>query len=126
MSRIKSKNTTPEEIVRKFLFAKGLRYRKNYKLLPGKPDIVLPKFKTIIFIHGCFWHIHDGCPDFVWPISNKEYWQPKLLRNKQRDTENINSLISGGWKVIVVWECELKKQVRVKRLESLYQEILIR
>ncbi len=123
MSRIHSKNTKPEEIVRKYLFSKGLRYRKNDKRFPGHPDIVLPKYKTIIFINGCFWHMHEGCSKFVLPKSNTDYWLPKLIRNKQRDTQNIQLLESRGWTVIIVWECELKNSIREERLERLYREI---
>ena len=123
MSRIRSKDTKPEEIVRKFLFSKGLRYRKNDNRYPGKPDIVLPKYRTVIFVHGCFWHSHEGCPDFVQPKSNHNYWQPKLERNKQRDAEHKTALETSGWCVITVWECELKKSVRDERLVRLYCEI---
>ena len=108
MSRIHSKNTKPEELVRKYLFSKGFRYRKNVRTLPGCPDIVLPKYKTVIFVNGCFWHKHD-CPRFVWPSTNREYWEPKILRNVERDKENCALLKSQGWNVITVWECELKK-----------------
>ena len=108
MARIRSINTKPEEIVRKFLFSKGFRYRKNVKKLPGCPDIVLPKYKTVIFVNGCFWHKHD-CKRFVWPSSNTDYWKTKINRNVQRDSINTDLLLSLGWKVIVVWECELKK-----------------
>lgn len=124
MSRIRSRNTKPEEIVRKYLFSKGLRYRKNDKRYAGKPDIVLPKYRTIIFVNGCFWHCHSGCPDFVVPKSNKKYWLPKLERNRLRDKANEESLKQEGWRVIVVWECELKKQNRQERLEELYNEIV--
>ena len=124
MSRIKSKNTKPEEIVRKYLFSRGLRYRKNDKRFKGKPDIVLPKYKTIVFVHGCFWHVHENCPDFVMPKSNLEYWKPKLLKNKERDEFNITALRDDGWRVIVVWECELKTAVKNGRLERLYGEII--
>ena len=120
---IRSRNTTPEEIVRKYLFSRGLRYRKNDKRFPGKPDIILPKYNTVIFIHGCFWHIHEGCPDFVWPKSNPNYWKPKLLGNKQRDEFHISALKDSGWKVIIIWECELKTPVRDERLGRLYEEI---
>jgi DNA mismatch endonuclease (patch repair protein) len=123
MSRIRGKDTKPEEIARKYLFAKGLRYRKNDKRLPGKPDIVLPKYKTVIFVHGCFWHSHKNCPDFVRPKSNQDYWLPKLERNRLRDSEHIVALESDGWYVIVVWECELKKAVRDENLRRLYKEI---
>ena len=122
MARIRSINTKPEEIVRKFLFSKGFRYRKNVKKLPGCPDIVLPKYKTVIFVNGCFWHKHD-CKRFVWPSSNADYWKAKINRNVERDLINIASLISLGWKVIVVWECELKKPNVQKRLEDLFSEI---
>jgi DNA mismatch endonuclease, patch repair protein len=124
MSQIHSKNTKAEEIVRKYLFSKGLRYRKNDKRYPGHPDIVLPKYKTVIFVNGCFWHMHEGCPKFVLPKSNTEYWLPKLTRNKQRDILNIKQLEDQGWRVITIWECELKKEVRHLRLQSLYEEIL--
>lgn len=120
MSHIRSKNTKPEEKVRKYLFSKGFRYRKNVCTLPGCPDIVLPKYRTVVFVNGCFWHKHD-CPRFVWPSSNKEYWIPKIQRNVERDKENTRRLISQGWNVLVVWECELKKNVfeqTICRLES--------
>ena len=123
MSRIRSKNTKPEELVRKYLFSKGLRYRKNDKRYPGHPDIVLPKYKTVIFVNGCFWHMHENCPGFVMPKSNLEYWIPKLTRNKQRDENNINQLKEMGWNVIVIWECELKKDNIEKTLCDLLPEI---
>lgn len=123
MSKIQSKNTKPEEIVRKYLFSKGLRYRKNDRRYSGHPDLVLPKYKTAVFVNGCFWHMHEGCPDFVLPKSNIDYWLPKLMRNKQRDAQNIHMLESKGWAVIVVWECELKKGVREQRLIELYAQI---
>ena len=123
MSRIGSQNTKPEELVRKYLFSRGLRYRKNDKRYPGKPDIIFPKYRTAVFINGCFWHSHDDYPCFVMPKSRLEYWQPKLERNKQRDADNVSSLQSDGWRVIIVWECELKKKVRQERLEQLFKEI---
>ena len=122
MSRIRSKNNAPEEKVRKFLFSKGFRYRKNDKKLPGCPDIVLPKYKTVIFVNGCFWHKHN-CKRFVWPSSNEDYWKKKILRNVERDEINIKELKDLGWKVLVVWECELKKATIDKRLETLVDEI---
>ena len=122
MSRIRSTNTKPEEIVRKYLFSHGFRYRKNDKRYPGKPDIVLPKYHTIIFVNGCFWHMH-GCSRSRLPRSNKEYWEPKLERNVKRDTENQHKLEADGWKVIVVWECELKKRMAEERLSRLCDEI---
>lgn len=122
MSHIRSTNSKPEEIVRKYLFSQGFRYRKNDKRLPGKPDIVLPKYKTVIFVNGCFWHKHD-CPRFVWPESNKDYWIPKILRNTERDKEIYNILEGQGWRVLVVWECELKKKVREDTLRKLCEDI---
>ena len=110
MSHIRSTNTKPEENVRKYLFSKGFRYRKNVKSLPGCPDIVLAKYKTVIFVNGCFWHKHD-CPRFVWPSSNEEYWIPKIKRNVERDKANQAELKTAGWNVIIIWECELKKKV---------------
>ena len=122
MSHIRSKNTKPEELVRKYLFSKGFRYRKNVRKLPGCPDIVLPKYKTVIFVNGCFWHKHD-CPRFVWPSSNQEYWIPKITSNVERDERNYSMLRNEGWTVIIVWECELKKAVADARLEKLINEI---
>lgn len=122
MSKIRSTNSAPEEKVRKYLFSKGFRYRKNVRSLPGCPDIVLPKYKTVIFVNGCFWHMHD-CPRFVWPSSNKEYWEPKIRRNVERDKINIELLQKEGWRVLVVWECELKKKVIEERLSRLCQEL---
>ena len=122
MSHIRSTNSNPEEIVRKYLFSQGFRYRKNVKKLPGCPDIVLPKYRTAIFVNGCFWHKHN-CPRFVWPSSNQEYWRPKILRNVERDQRNTEALKSLGWNVIAVWECELKKAVRDKQLRLLVEKI---
>ncbi len=122
MSQIRSTNNKPEEIVRKYLFSKGFRYRKNDKRFPGKPDIVLPKYKTVIFVNGCFWHMHD-CGRFVWPASNEEYWRPKILGNVERDRRNMAQLQKLGWKVIIVWECELKKKNAQERLDRLADEI---
>ena len=124
MSRIRSTNSKPEEIVRKYLFSKGFRYRKNVKKLPGCPDIVLPKYKTVIFVNGCFWHKHD-CPRFVWPSSNQDYWIPKIQRNIERDRLNAAELQKKGWHIITVWECELKKKNRELRLECLLSEITL-
>ena len=122
MSRIRSTNSKPEEIVRKYLFSKGFRYRKNVNKLPGCPDIVLPKYKTVIFVNGCFWHKHD-CPRFIWPSSNQDYWIPKIQRNIERDRLNAAELQKKGWHIITVWECELKKKNRELRLERLLSEI---
>lgn len=122
MSHIRSKNSKPEEIVRKHLFSKGFRYRKNVAALPGTPDIVLPKYRTVVFVNGCFWHKHN-CPRFVWPSTNQDYWKPKILRNIERDKKNSEELNALGWKVITVWECELKKASRDERLDLLITEI---
>ena len=122
MSHIRSTNSKPEEIVRKYLFSKGFRYRKNVRTLPGCPDIVLPKYKTVIFVNGCFWHKHD-CPRFVWPTSNEDYWRPKILRNVERDQKNAEALKNMGWRIITVWECELKKKAAEQTLEKLAEEI---
>jgi DNA mismatch endonuclease (patch repair protein) len=111
MSRIRNKDTTPELIVRKFLFSKGFRYRLYDKNLPGKPDIVLPKYKTVIFVHGCFWHGHEGCKYFVVPKTRAEWWTAKIGKNKARDAIAADALISKGWRVIEVWECVLKNDV---------------
>lgn len=123
MSRIRSKDTKPEEQVRKWLFSKGFRYRKNVRKYPGCPDIVMPKYKTIIFVNGCFWHMHK-CERFKWPVSNKEYWENKLLNNANRDHVNQQLLTNQGWNVIVVWECELKNQGFDDTMHRLEYEII--
>lgn len=123
MSHIRSTNSKPEEIVRKYLFSKGLRYRKNVRTLPGKPDIVLPKYKTIVFVNGCFWHKHD-CGRFVMPSSNTEYWEKKINGNVERDKTNIALLEEQGWRVIVIWECQLKKRVQSETLSKLFDNIV--
>lgn len=123
MSRIRSKDTKPETMVRKYLFSKGLRFRKNDKRYPGHPDILFPKYKAAVFINGCFWHSHENCPDFVLPKSNQDYWVPKLEKNRRRDEENYAALRNDGWEVFIVWECELKKDTKAERLEQLYLEI---
>ena len=123
MSHIRSTNSKPEEKVRKYLFSKGFRYRKNDRRYPGKPDIVLPKYKTAIFINGCFWHKHD-CPRFVWPSSNEDYWVPKILGNVERDQKNHALLIEQGWKVLVIWECQLKKKEFQATMDHLEKEII--
>ncbi|RHR56393.1 DNA mismatch endonuclease Vsr [Clostridium sp. AF18-27] len=123
MSRICGKDTKPEEIVCKYLFSKGFRYRKNDKRLPGKPDIVLPKYKTVVFVNGCFWHKHEDCKYFVWPKSNPEFWKDKIERTVERDKEKIAELIASGWHVFVIWECQLKPVVRETTLQGLCKEI---
>lgn len=123
MSRIKGRKTKPEEIVAKYLFSQGFRYRRNVKKLPGTPDIVLKKYKTVIFINGCFWHIHEGCKYFVWPNDNSEFWKNKILANKERDEKEKKEIEELGWKVIVVWECQLKKAERERTLNWLIEKI---
>jgi len=109
MSRIRSKDTKPEMLVRKFLHKNGFRYRLHVKVLPGKPDIVLPKYKTVIFIHGCFWHGHEGCKYYVVPKTRTEWWLHKIGTNIYNDTNAETALKNGGWKIIKIWECQLKK-----------------
>lgn len=108
MSNIRSRDTSIEVKLRKALFARGLRYRKNVTGMVGKPDIVLPKYKTVIFIHGCFWHRHKGCKYATMPKTRKDFWEEKFNRNIQRDKQQTDELINAGWNVLVVWECELK------------------
>jgi len=123
MSRIRGKDTKPELLVRKFLFANGLRYRLYNKKLPGKPDIILPRFKTVIFVHGCFWHGHDNCKYFVVPKTRTEFWLDKIEGNKKRDKENIAHLKNNGWNVLTVYECELRKEKREITLNNILQNI---
>ena len=110
MSRIKNKNTKPEILVRKFLFADGFRYRINDKKLPGKPDIVLPKYKTVIFVNGCFWHGHENCKYFKLPATRTEWWKEKIEGNIKNDTIKHTLLRETGYKVMVIWECEIKNK----------------
>ena len=120
MSRIRGENTKPEEKVRKYLFSQGFRYRKNDKRLPGRPDIVLPRYHTVIFVNGCFWHKHENCKYFVWPKSNIEFWREKITSNVKRDVRQHEELRQRGWNVIVIWECELKKD----RFENTMKELV--
>ena len=123
MSKISSKDTKPEILVRKFLFSKGFRYRINVKTLPGKPDIVLPKYKTIIFVNGCFWHGHN-CKKGKLPSSNTDFWKEKISNNKSRDDKNSDLLVKLGWKVIIIWQCEISKiDNRIKILNKLLEDI---
>lgn len=124
MSRIKNKDTKPEILVRRFLFSKGLRYRKNDRRYPGTPDIVLPKYRTVIFVHGCFWHLHPNCKYAVMPSSNVDFWEKKLYDNRSRDRRNQEKLMDQGWRVIVVWECQLKKDLCEQTLDNLYRSII--
>lgn len=127
MSRIAGKDTKPEELVRKYLFSKGFRYRKNVRKLPGTPDLVVPKYRTVIFVNGCFWHGHEGCKYFVWPKSNAEFWRKKIETNISRDQRKEAQLRDMGWNVMIVWECELRppqRQATLERLESQLRQIL--
>jgi DNA mismatch endonuclease (patch repair protein) len=123
MSRIRNKDTKPELIVRKFLFSSGYRYRLHDKRLPGKPDIVLPRFKIVIFIHGCFWHGHKNCKYFVIPKTRTEWWINKINLNISKDGDNFNRLSLSGWKIITIFECELKKEKLDKTLRGLVNEL---
>lgn len=121
MAAVKGKDTKPEMIVRKYLFSRGLRFRVQVRKLPGKPDIVLPKYKTVIFVNGCFWHGHEGCKYFRLPKSNIEFWKEKIERNIERDRESMQALFYLGWKVIRVWECELRNKAnREETLNKIY------
>ena len=121
MSHIRSKATKPEMVVRRWLWAHGYRYRLNVKSVPGKPDIVMRKYRTAIFVNGCFWHGHDGCKQFVLPKTNTEFWQDKIERNRTRDTRNYEELMYAGWQVIVLWQCKLNKQ----ELETTMQQVAV-
>lgn len=124
MAAVKGKDTKPEMIVRKYLFSRGLRFRVQVRKLPGTPDIVLPKYKTAIFVNGCFWHGHEGCKYFRLPKSNVEFWSEKIERNIERDRESMQALFDLGWKVIRVWECELRNKAnREETLDGIYNSI---
>lgn len=123
MSQIKSKNTKPEIKLRKALFAAGFRYSLNSKKLPGKPDIVMKKYKTVIFVNGCFWHGHENCRYFVMPKTRTEFWEGKINGNRERDQRNIVLLQEAGWNVITVWECKLKKNNFGETVRLLMEEI---
>ncbi|MBK7108445.1 MAG: DNA mismatch endonuclease Vsr [Bacteroidetes bacterium] len=124
MSQVKSKNTKPEMLVRKFLFANVFRYKLHDKKLPGKPDIVLPKFKTVIFVNGCFWHGHENCKYFVVPKTRSDWWLKKIERNKQLHMENLIILKDEGWKVFSIFECELKSIKRSKTLTDIVNKLI--
>jgi len=123
MSKILSSNTKPEQRVRKMLTSMGYRYRLNVKGLPGKPDIVMRKHDAVIFVHGCFWHLHSGCRDGTLPKTRESYWHPKLLKNKARDARNMRKLKKDGWKVLRLWECEIEKKPEkvIDKLKKLLQ-----
>jgi len=123
MSRIRSGNTKPEMLVRKFLHAQGFRYSLHKKTLPGKPDIVLPKYKTVIFIHGCFWHGHTNCKYFVVPKTRTAWWLNKINANKANDAKAVKALKKDDWKIITFWECQLKPLKAEKTLSLLLKKI---
>jgi DNA mismatch endonuclease, patch repair protein len=123
MSQIRSKDTKPELIVRKYLFQNGFRYRLHCKKLPGRPDVVLTKYNAVIFIHGCFWHGHENCKNFVIPQTRTEWWKDKILKNKQRDTKNYLKLVEQGWKVFSIFECELMKDKQNITLTKLRENL---
>lgn len=117
MARIRGQDTKPEILLRSLLHRAGFRFRKNVRALPGCPDIILPKYKTVIFVHGCFWHGHSGCRDFVWPKTRKSFWREKILGNRKRDETNRKKLEKAGWRVVEVWECDVvSKRIQVKDL----------
>lgn len=122
MSGIRGKNTRPELVIRKALFAKGLRYRLHVKDLPGKPDLVFPKYKAVIFIHGCFWHHHD-CHLFKWPSTRPEFWKKKIDRNVEVDRCNYAALKARKWRILTVWECAIKGKTKL-HFESVIDEIV--
>ncbi len=123
MAKVKGVNTKPEDKVRKALFKVGFRYRKNVKNMPGKPDILLPKYKAVVFVHGCFWHQHEGCPESVIPWARRDYWEPKLQRNAERDRLNVEQLQQSGWRVYTVWECELRPRLFQNTIDKLISSL---
>jgi DNA mismatch endonuclease (patch repair protein) len=123
MSRIRGKDTKPEMLVRSYLHAQGLRFRLHVKNLPGTPDIVLPKYCAAVFVHGCFWHCHEGCRYFVIPKTRTEFWMQKIGRNVANDLRQQSELVAAGWKVLTVWECSLKPKERVNTLAALLEDI---
>lgn len=125
MSQISGKDTKPEMMGRKFLHANGFRYRLHVKDLPGKPDLVLPKHKTVIFVHGCYWHAHEGCKYFKIPKTRTEWWKEKLLGNRKRDKKHIRQLEDSCWNVIVIWECELKPNKREETFKKLIIQLTV-
>jgi DNA mismatch endonuclease (patch repair protein) len=123
MSHIRGKDTKPEMIVRKFLFANGFRYRLHVKGLPGKPDIVLRKYRTVLFVNGCFWHGHEGCSYAKLPDQNREFWASKISLNKERDMRECTLLSASGWNIIVIWQCQLKSKIINETLNRLLDEL---
>lgn len=122
MSRIKNKDTKIEVLVRKYLFSKGFRFRKNDKRYPGKPDVILPKYHVAIFVNGCFWHRHENCKNATMPKSKVAFWKEKFEKNVENDKKNIDKLRSMGWHVITLWECELEKNFE-QRMDNAIKEI---
>lgn len=124
MSRISGKDTKPEAIVRKYLFSEGFRYRKHVSNLPGNPDLVLPKYNTVVFVHGCYWHGHD-CPRGKLPATNTDFWREKITRNKQRDLQNYEELDKTGWQILIIWQCEISnKQKQHQKMDEVREEII--
>ena len=121
MSHIRSKATKPEMAVRRWLWSHGYRYRLNVRSVPGKPDIVMRRYRTAIFVNGCFWHGHEDCPKFVMPKSNTDFWRTKIENNRRRDQKNYDILLQNGWQVIVVWQCNLTKD----KLENTMQSVAV-
>ena len=124
MSRIRSVSTKPELLLRHAIWRRGFRYRVNAKNLPGRPDIVLPKYRTVVFVHGCFWHGHKGCKVYSVPKTNTEFWLAKVARNQERDQEVWRKLEAKGWSVIIVWECQLKKANLEETIDRVAEEIV--
>lgn len=123
MASIRSKDTKPELVLRSALHAAGFRFRLHSQHLPGHPDIVLPKYRTAIMVHGCFWHRHPGCRFATMPTSNREFWDRKFIANVARDAKNAKDIIEAGWNLVVVWECELKQPIRQETIEKVMHRI---
>lgn len=127
MSKISASETKPEVRVRKYLFSEGLRYRKNDKRFPGKPDIVLSKYQTVIFVHGCFWHHHRNCSKSALPSTNRKFWEKKILGNSERDKKHTKALKKLGWKVIIIWQCQIKNRKTFSHtMERLFKTLHLR
>jgi len=124
MSAIRSKNTKPEQKIRKALFAKGFRYRLNVSSIPGTPDIVLPKYKTVIFVHGCFWHGHKNCYLFKIPSTNRDFWKNKIEANYKRDREIMRKLSGSKWRILIIWECSLKGKYKLN-FDELMEKVIL-
>lgn len=118
MSKVRSSNTGPEMIVRRKLHSLGFRYRLHGKDLPGKPDIILPKHRSVVFVHGCFWHHHTDCPKSKLPTSNADFWEKKIFRNVRRDEQAVSELRQLGWRVLIIWECEIRTGSYLTKLDD--------